>query len=146
MRHRLKSLLLVAMQFIFILLLLSETPLNNLSASPGIFIMLATVLVFWAIVAMRKSKLRILPEPSNDVILVTGGPYRFIRHPMYTAILLGCSGLLVAHFTWIRFAFALALAMVLIIKLNWEEKMLSEKFKGYDDYIKHTSRLFPFLY
>ncbi len=146
MRRRLKSVVLVALQFIFILLLLLETPLHNLSALSDTLITISILLVFWAIVAMQKSKLRILPEPSNDATLVTNGPYRFIRHPMYTGILLGCSGLLIAHFTWIRFAFALALAMVLIIKLNREEKMLSEKFKGYDDYIRHTSRLFPFLY
>lgn len=95
---------------------------------------------------MQKSKLRILPEPSANAILITKGPYRFIRHPMYTAILLGSIGLLINYFTWLRLAIAVALAIVLLIKLNWEEKMLSQKFDEYKEYMKHTRRILPLLF
>ncbi len=40
----------------------------------------------------------------------------------------------------------LVLCVVLIIKLNWEEKMLVEKFSGYKDYMQNTKRLIPFIY
>lgn len=95
---------------------------------------------------MKKSKLRILPEPSADAVLITNGPYRFIRHPMYTAILLGCIGLLIDHFTFLRLIMMISLAIVLITKLLWEEKMLTETFEGYKNYMAHTYRLLPFIF
>lgn len=144
--NRLKSLLLVGLQFLFIFLLLSGSPLNKLSASSYTFLLPAILLVLWAIITMQKSKLRILPEPSLHAVLVTNGPYRFIRHPMYTAILTGSIGLLVHQFTWIRLAIVIALAMVLLIKLFWEEKLLSRKFEAYEQYTKSTYRLIPFIF
>ncbi len=146
MPDRAKSLLLVTLQFIFIFLLLLRSRLNELWLVPVIFILLSVVLVLWAIVAMQKSKLRILPEPSAGATLITNGPYHFIRHPMYTSILLGTTGLLINHFNWMRLGFFIALAAVLIIKLTWEEKMLLQKFGPYKNYMANTSRLFPFIF
>jgi protein-S-isoprenylcysteine O-methyltransferase Ste14 len=146
MPNSIKSILLVTLQFVFILLLLLGAPLHNISALAYTFIILPILLVLWAIITMQKSKLRILPEPSLHAVLITNGPYRLIRHPMYTAILLGSIGLLVHQFTWIRLAIVIALAMVLLIKLNWEEKMLSRKFEAYEQYTKSTYRLIPFIF
>lgn len=146
MTIRFKTILLVSLQFFFIFLLLSSFPLNKISLSAYIFMLFSFVLILWALIAMQKSKLRILPEPSANAILITKGPYRFIRHPMYTAILLGSIGLLINYFTWLRLAIAVALAIVLLIKLNWEEKMLSQKFDEYKEYMKHTRRILPLLF
>lgn len=145
MPNRIKSILLVALQFLFIFLLLWGSPLNNIPALAYAFIILSVLLVVWAIMTMQKSKLRILPEPSANATLVTNGPYRFIRHPMYTAILLGSTGLLIHQFTLWRLSIAVALFIVLLIKMLWEEKMLSNKFDDYDAYMKSTYRLFPFI-
>jgi protein-S-isoprenylcysteine O-methyltransferase Ste14 len=146
MPHRMKSILLVALQFLFILLLISGTPLNHLSLLPAIFIIMSFLLILWAMVAMQKSKLRIMPEPSANATLVTHGPYRFIRHPMYSAILLGALGLLISYFTWVRLIMVISLAIVLISKLTWEEKLLRQKFEEYSSYCRDSKRLIPFLY
>ena len=146
MHHRLKSIILVALQFISIFLLLQGTPLNILSESSYTMIILSILLVVWAIIAMQKSKLRILPEPSADAILITNGPYRFIRHPMYTAILMGCIGLFITKFTWMRLVILITLAIVLFIKLMLEERMLCQKFEGYKNYMQKTQRLFPYIF
>jgi protein-S-isoprenylcysteine O-methyltransferase Ste14 len=146
MPNRIKSILLVALQILFISLLLSGSPFKNISHLAYAFLILSIVLVLWAIATMQKSKLRILPEPSPNATLITNGPYRFIRHPMYTAILLGSVGLLIHQFTWLRISIAIALTIVLLTKLTWEEKMLSRKFEGYEQYSKATSRLIPFIF
>ncbi len=65
---------------------------------------------------------------------------------MYTAILSGVAGLLAIHFTWIRLSMAIALAIVLIIKLNWEEEMLNKKFDEYKNYSTRSRRIIPFVY
>jgi len=110
------------------------------------FIILSILLVFWAIATMKKSKLSILPEPALHATLITNGPYRFIRHPMYTAILLGSVGLLIHQFTWLRLAIVIALAIVLVVKLTWEERMLLQKFETYRDYMQRSKRLLPFIF
>ncbi len=146
MSNRIKSILLVTLQFVFIFLLLAGTTLSNLTVPTYILFTLSFALIFWAITTMQKSKLRILPEPSATATLITNGPYRFIRHPMYTAILLGSIGLLIHQFTLVRLVLIIALAIVLLIKLGWEEKMLSQKFEGYKNYMQQTQKLFPFIF
>ena len=146
MPNRIKSILLVVLQFTFILLLLSGSPLSNFPVLAYAFIILSILLVFWAIATMRKSKLSILPEPSLHATLITNGPYRFIRHPMYTAILLGSVGLLIHHFNWLRLLIVIALAMVLVAKLTWEERMLLQKFEAYREYMRRSKRLIPFIF
>ena len=111
-----------------------------------IFLLAGITLAIWAISTMQKSKLRISPVPAADAILVDTGPYKYLRHPMYTAILMTATGLLFIHFTWPRLAMALALTIVLIIKLFWEEAMLTRKFPSYTAYCKHTKRIIPFIF
>ena len=145
MVNRFKSIFLVSLQFLFILLLVFGISLKNISLSTITFMGLSATLMFWAIIAMQKSKLSILPEPTANAILITNGPYRFIRHPMYTAVLLGSTGILTQQFTWLRLAIFIALVITLLVKLSWEEKMLSQKFEAYKNYMKQTKRIMPFI-
>jgi protein-S-isoprenylcysteine O-methyltransferase Ste14 len=146
MPNRIKSILLVVFQFVLILLLILGSPLKKVPALAYTFIIFSILLVFWAIATMKKSKLRIRPEPSPHATLITTGPYRFIRHPMYTAILMGSVGLLVHQFTWLRLLIVIALTMVLVSKLTWEERMLLQKFEAYRDYMGRSKRLLPFIF
>jgi len=141
-----KANLLVSLQFIFIGLLLFTVIPIHFSFLAMLFILLSVLLAFWAIITMQKSKLRISPIPSARATLITDGPYKYIRHPMYASILLASFGLLILNFSWVRLCFACALAFVLIVKLEWEEKMLSNKFINYPEYKKRTKRLLPLVY
>lgn len=141
-----KSLVLVALQFMIIFWLVIGSSISSLSFLSIGFIGLALVLLLWAVFIMQKSKLRIFPEPSTQATLIIDGPYRYIRHPMYTSILLGVCGLLIDDFTLFRLGLSLALTIVLIFKLNWEEKLLSDKFDAYSQYMKFTKRLIPYIY
>ena len=87
-----------------------------------------------------------MPEPSANATLITNGPYKFIRHPMYTAVLLFCVGLLICNFSLLRTVLVTALIIVLIIKLTLEEKLLLQKFEAYQDYHKQTYRLIPLVF
>jgi protein-S-isoprenylcysteine O-methyltransferase Ste14 len=100
----------------------------------------------WALTSMRLRWLRIGPQVARDARLVTRGPYRFIRHPMYAAVLLIALALLISKFNMARaLAFALLLG-VLLVKLNYEETLLARHFSEYAAYRKRTKRLIPFVY
>jgi protein-S-isoprenylcysteine O-methyltransferase Ste14 len=79
--------------------------------------------------------------------LVTSGPYRIIRHPIYTAYLMNYlgGGLLASH--WILTFIPLIFFSILVInRMGKEEKMLREEFGAdYVEYADKTGMLLPKL-
>jgi protein-S-isoprenylcysteine O-methyltransferase Ste14 len=100
----------------------------------------------WALGANRPGNFNVRPEPRPGGHLVTTGPYRFIRHPMYLAVLLFAAGLLLGDLVPWRFAAFIALAAVLHLKAAIEERLLRGAHPGYADYARRTPRLIPFLH
>ena len=95
---------------------------------------------------MRIGNFNIVPDPLARSQLVTSGPYRLIRHPMYLALLLTTLPLVINEFDLIRFSIWLILLIDLILKLTYEENLLVAKLVGYDQYIERSYRLIPYLY
>ena len=104
------------------------------------------VLGVWAIIAMRIGNFSVLPTPVADGALCQRGPYSKIRHPMYTSVILFCSGFCVSTHTWFCWLAMLALVAVLIVKLHVEEFMLADKYTSYQEYSQRTHRLLPAVY
>lgn len=100
----------------------------------------------WAILAMGRGNLNISPLVKEDNRLVMQGPYRLIRHPMYTATLMVIIPLLINHFSWIRLGIVIILLINYILKLNFEESLLKRKHQHYDEYRKSTYRLLPYIF
>lgn len=100
----------------------------------------------WSVYIMRYSNLSALPIVKNDARLVIRGPYRLIRHPMYTSVLLVCGALIANSFSLFRGVVFLALLITLIIKLFFEERLLKEHFHEYKYYIKNTKRIVPWIF
>lgn len=89
------------------------------------------------------SSLTPLPIPRAEGELVTSGVYRFIRHPIYTGLLLGGLGISVWGASLWHFLVFVGLATVLNVKVFYEEKLLSTRYSDYQSYAMTTGRLFP---
>jgi protein-S-isoprenylcysteine O-methyltransferase Ste14 len=103
----------------------------------------------WAFVVMIAAQhrlFRIAPDPTGHTQLVTWGPYRWVRHPMYLAILLVVGPTWLAWASSWRSAAFVMLAGVLIAKLRHEERLLLGWFEGYAAYRVSTWRLLPGVY
>jgi protein-S-isoprenylcysteine O-methyltransferase Ste14 len=100
----------------------------------------------WAIYTMKLRSLRIAPEVARGARLITTGPYRFIRHPMYSAVLLITVSLVLSRFTLARLTVWTALLTVLLAKLQHEEVLLAKRFREYTAYQRRTKRLVPFVF
>lgn len=78
--------------------------------------------------------------------LITTGPYRRVRHPMYTAIFLWALGTSLITSNWFNFLFPLAFALFFILRAPNEEKMMVETFGDeYRAYMKQTGCFLPRL-
>jgi protein-S-isoprenylcysteine O-methyltransferase Ste14 len=77
--------------------------------------------------------------------LVTGGPYAFVRHPIYTGIILAMLGSAIGES--IIWALPLVLfAPYFIYSARREEELLREQFPGqYPDYMQRTKMIVPFV-
>ncbi len=106
----------------------------------------AVALGSWALSVNRPGNFNIRPLPREGGHLVQHGPYRWIRHPMYSALLLG--GVAAARLSgdgsaWLVLA---ALAVVLRIKSAVEERGMIARYPAYQDYQRRTRRFVPGLY
>jgi protein-S-isoprenylcysteine O-methyltransferase Ste14 len=142
----LKGKILVLLQFL-VLGLIVYCGRNNKWTYWQVFIILAGFFIaVWAILSMRKSKLRVSPVPDPAASLIYSGIYKWIRHPMYLSLIMvaaGFTGIKTNNFRQIIF---LLLIAVLVVKLLFEESLLHKQFPQYEEYCKSTYRLIPFIF
>ena len=80
----------------------------------------------------------------DDHSLITIGPYRYIRHPLYTAGMTLYTGLFLISGTWPFFAALIFGFIVILARLPKEEANLRARFGAdYDAYAARTGRFFP---
>lgn len=145
-KKQLYSVLLVFFQFLCLGFLLMTGPPFVLTASVIIPQVLGLALFFWAVASINTSTLNVFPVVRKNAKFVHRGPYRMIRHPMYVSLFLYFVPLCIVHFSWCRLAAILVLLIDLVIKIEYEEKLLTAKFPDYSQYRKTTYRLIPYIY
>jgi protein-S-isoprenylcysteine O-methyltransferase Ste14 len=100
----------------------------------------------WALTANRPGNFNIRPDPKDGGLLATRGPYRWVRHPMYGAVLLVAAGGCLAYAETSRWLAWLALAVVLHTKATLEERALTARHADYAAYVRRTKRIVPFVW
>jgi protein-S-isoprenylcysteine O-methyltransferase Ste14 len=78
--------------------------------------------------------------------LVKTSVYKYIRNPMDLAEILFMIGLPMLSSSMISLLFLIPFIPIMILKINFEELLLSKELKGYKEYMKKTKRLLPFIY
>lgn len=106
-----------------------------------------TALRWWAIVHLGRF-FSVDVAISSDHQVVDTGPYRVVRHPSYTGLLLQCAGLGVVLGTVLSFLIILVPTFfVLCHRIQVEERVLLANFgSGYAAYSRRTKRLLPGIF
>jgi len=105
---------------------------------------LAIGLMVWARVTCGKRSFHAGANPTEGG-LVTSGPYRFLRHPIYAAATYFVWAGVVSYQTVEAFVAAVVVTLCLVIRMFLEEQFLSATYPEYQQYSKRTKRLIPFL-
>jgi protein-S-isoprenylcysteine O-methyltransferase Ste14 len=78
--------------------------------------------------------------------IVSTGAFRYIRHPMYTALMLLAWGAFLKQFTWLTLALVLAATVLLFLTALRDEKECIAHFgDDYRAYMRGTRRFIPFV-
>ena len=85
----------------------------------------------------------ILPESRR---LVTSGPYRVVRHPLYLAEAVATLGVFIEFFSPLALILFVAQFFMQIVRMHYEENVLRETFPEYNGYSRNSWRLIPRVY
>lgn len=107
-------------------------------------IVLASGLIFWTILTNTYLGRMVRIQEDRGHQVVTGGPYRYVRHPMYVGIILlfPCMALFLG--SWWALAPAVLIAMLMVIRTALEDRTLQAELPGYAEYAQRVRyRLLP---
>jgi protein-S-isoprenylcysteine O-methyltransferase Ste14 len=114
----------------------------------GLIIMvLGLALRIWAVWALGAS-FRTTVETHEYQKVKSDGPYRFVRHPSYSGLLLISCGYGIAVQNWLSLIIAIGLPLTaLLYRIHVEEALLVKSLGSeYEDYQKYTKRLIPWIW
>jgi protein-S-isoprenylcysteine O-methyltransferase Ste14 len=93
--------------------------------------------------SLRRS-LTALPIPKEEGKLSTTGLYKYVRHPMYSSVLLLALGIALHGGSLIKYLLVLSLCFLFYLKSVYEERYLRMKYADYAQYSTRTPRFIPF--
>jgi protein-S-isoprenylcysteine O-methyltransferase Ste14 len=106
---------------------------------------LAFVLLLWARVTFGRRSFHVVADPTAGG-LVTGGPYRYIRHPIYAAFCLFTSAGVAAHWSWSAGSFGGLVLGSAVLRIFCEESLVTARYPEYAQYSVTTWRMIPYVY
>jgi protein-S-isoprenylcysteine O-methyltransferase Ste14 len=143
-RHSLSHLL-VLLQIVGVSL--SVWPVGMVNRGPALALALCALGAASGLYALAHNRLGILgiyPELPPDAELITSGPYRWVRHPMYTSLMLMMFGIALYNLHIINLLGVLLVASAVLGKVPIEEHQLRVRFPAYRAYAVQTPRFLPF--
>jgi protein-S-isoprenylcysteine O-methyltransferase Ste14 len=106
--------------------------------------MLSTIVTFWAMASNPFLSTIVRIQDDRGQYVVTTGPYRYVRHPMYAMMFLMWPGTALLLGSWWALLPAMVIVVVFVIRTALEDKTLQAGLPGYTEYAQHTRyRLVP---
>jgi protein-S-isoprenylcysteine O-methyltransferase Ste14 len=99
----------------------------------------------WARGSFQQGTFRVSAAPGSRAIIRTG-PYRFIRHPMYSAALLFVWAGILSHLSVLPVIIGVAATGLIVARVIAEEKLLRATYPGYLEYMRSTRAIVPYVF
>ena len=107
--------------------------------------LIALALMVWSRITFGRRSFHAAANPTAGG-LVTTGPYRIIRHPIYTAACLFGWASIVVHRSLVSVALGILLLLGALVRMVCEERLVKQQYPEYVEYAKVTKRMVPFLF
>ena len=120
---------------------------NLFSTSPLVIALqvMAFLLMLWARITFGRRSFHLAANPTEGG-LVTSGPYRYIRHPIYSAVCLFIGAGAVAHWSWSAGLFGGLVLAEAVLRIFCEEPLVAARYPQYAQYKATTWRMIPYVY
>jgi protein-S-isoprenylcysteine O-methyltransferase Ste14 len=105
----------------------------------------AAALSLWARRSFQPGEFRVTAGPVSSTVM-RRGPYRFLRHPMYSAVLVFIWAGVLSHLSKWTLAAGVVVTAVAITRVFVEERMLRARYPEYSGYAATTKALVPFVF
>jgi protein-S-isoprenylcysteine O-methyltransferase Ste14 len=105
----------------------------------------AVALMIWARVAFGGRSFHASADPTEGG-LVTTGPYRYFRHPIYASIFYFFWAAVLTHFSGITFIIGIVATAAIMVRIISEERLLVVRYPEYAEYASRTKRIIPYVF
>ena len=106
------------------------------------FAIIGLVISLLAVLQLNKN-LSPFPTPKENAVLLENGLYKFVRHPIYSGLLLLFCGYGIYVDSIYKLLISSLLLVLFYFKTNYEESLLEKKFSDYSKYKLKVNRFFP---
>ena len=105
---------------------------------------LAISLMVWARVTFGWRSFHAAGTPTEGG-LVTSGPYKYVRHPIYAAVLYFAWAGILSHVSVTNILLGICAIGGAVLRMEVEERLVAKRYPEYGAYAKRTARVIPFL-
>ena len=138
MNTKYKDLIFVGIQFfLFVCFILDFTvllPIPNLFRTLGLIVAIIGLLIFIIAILQLNKNLSPFPTPKNNSHLIQNGLYKYVRHPIYSGIIVFVFGSSVYFASVYKMSISFLLLILFYYKSKYEERLLENKFSNYSAY------------
>ena len=120
---------------------------NLFSSSPLVISVqaVAFLLFVWARITFGQRSYHVVANPT-DGGLVTSGPYRYIRHPIYAAMCIFTLAGVAGHWSWSSGLIGGLVLASAVTRIICEEALVAARYPEYAQYSATTWRMLPYIY
>lgn len=105
---------------------------------------LALLLMLWARVTFGRRSFHATADPTEGG-LITSGPYYYLRHPIYAAVMYFLWAGIFSHLSLLNVLLGFVATLGLFIRIFAEERLVTERYPNYVEYAARTKRIVPFV-
>ena len=145
MNNRIVSIIATAVSILALMALIMNHGLFSPAPMVIAVQVLAGLLMIWARLTFGVRSFHAAANPSAGK-LITSGPYRLIRHPIYAAVVVFTIVGVLANLSLLNGILGLLIVAGMVTRTLCEERLLRAQYPEYTDYARRTWRMIPYVF